>query len=396
VREENSVKLLVIGNVGFDLMVPYLRSKRIETVVADATEDGLNVELADTAYSLDPEGWEPLAEVALRERVDAVISISGPDHRNLRDSKLKEFLESEYAIPTLANPARAAAIAVDKWQTKKWLKANGFPVTVGEVAHCRAEAKTIARRLGFPAVIKNLADSGGVGMQIIDSEVELEREADEYPVLIERFTPGAEFSVEVLNFEGRALSLTPVYKGLTDREAIHPMERVRLAPAPLDATDAARLRNLAKSIVTGLDLQPTADIDIVWSEDGPKILEINPRFGGVTALSIAASGVMAYWVLVDMITGSWDPARYRFNRAFAADLPIGPGANYTPLEDLLATDGVFRIKLQKLKRTIGRIALTADDPQRLLDIARLATCSRVCEEANLQELRDLVELAAIP
>ncbi len=390
------MKFLVIGNVGFDLMAPYMRARRIETVMADATENGLNAEFADKTFSLDPDGWEPLAELALAHRVDAVISISGPDQRNLRDSHLKHFLETEHAIPTLANPVDAAAIAVDKSRTKKWLTEHGFPVTAGRVAHNAREAKLITRDFGFPAVVKNLADSGGVGLMVIESEGEIERISQPaYPVLIEKFIAGPEFSVEVLNFDGRALALMPVYKGATNREAIHPMERVRLAPAPLDAIDSARLRNLAKSIVTGLDLQPTADVDIIWSDEGPQVLEINPRFGGVTALSMAASGVMAYWALVDMITGTWNPTQRRFNRGFAADLPIRPGAADRPISDLLSCAGVFRIKLQKLKKTIGRVALTADNPQRLLEVARLATRSRVCEETSLRELSALMDLAAI-
>jgi carbamoylphosphate synthase large subunit len=389
------LKLLIIGNVGLDLMAPYLRARDIEIVLADATVNGLNAQLADRVYLLDPDSWEPLAELALTEKVDGVTSISGPDHRNLRDSLLKEYLETHHSIPTLANPPTAAAIAVNKAETKKWLSARGFPVAEGHTAADPKEALEIAERLGFPVAVKNLCDSGGIGLQIIDSASKLRRlPPRDFPCLIEKFVWGAEFSVEVLNFNGRALPLMPIYKGPTNLDAIHPMERVRLVPAPLDPVDSARLRRLAKAIVADLNLQPTADVDIVWGKDGPQVLEINPRFGGVTALSIAASGVMVYWALVDMIMGDWDPMHYRFNRGLAADLPIRPGAADIPLDDLLASDGIFRIKLQKLKTTIGRIALIADNPQQLLEIADRAIRLHVCEETVLHELENLIEIAS--
>ncbi len=388
------MKLLIIGNVGFDLMAPYLRAGGVETVIADTTGNGLNTELADKSYLLDPPDWEPLAELALAERVAAVISISGPDHRNLRDSRLKEYLEREHAIPTLANPLPAARIAVDKSETKQWLTQNGFPVTVGRTVADAAEARQVALSLGLPVVVKNLTDSGGVGLQVMRSLEALDGlETRPYPALIEKFVAGPEFSVEVLNFNGKALPLLPVYKGFTNLDAIHPMERLKLAPAPLDAVDTTRLRRLAKGIVQGLDLQPTADIDIVWGDDGPQVLEINPRFGGVTALSMAASGVLVYWALVDMVFGDWRPATTRRERGFAADIPIPPTAAHADIGDVLDSEGVFRIKVQKLKHTLGRITLAAEDPRRLLEIAQRVRAADLCEDSILRELHALIELA---
>ena len=376
-------------------MAPYLRAAGVETVIADNTGNGLNTELADKSYPLDPPDWEPLAELALTERVAAVISISGPDHRNLRDSCLKEYLEREHAIPTLANPVSAARIAVDKSETKRWLARNGFPVTVGRTVTGAADARQVSRSLGLPVVVKNLADSGGVGFQVIRDLKGLDDlETRPYPALIEKFVAGPEFSVEVLNFNGEALPLLPVYKGFTNLDAIHPMERVRLAPAPLDAVDTAGLRRLAKEIVRGLDLQPTADVDIIWGDDGPQVLEINPRFGGVTALSMAASGVLVYWALVDMVFGNWHPAATRFERRFSADIPIPPAAAHADISDVLDSEGVFRIKVQKLKHTLGRIALAAEEPHRLLEIAHGIRAADLCEDGVLRELRTLIELAA--
>lgn len=387
------MKILVIGNVGFDLMAPYLRWSGIETVLADATGNALNADLADVSFPLDPDGWEPLAEAALAHRVDAVLSISGPDQRNLRDSRLKGFLEAECDIPTLANPPAAAAIAVDKAATKEWLRERGFPVTEGRVARNSAEARVAMAELDLPIVVKSLCESGGVGMRIVEKAGSVRLSRLTYPVLLEKFVSGAEFSVEVLNYAGTAIPLLPVYKGSTNREGIHPMERVKLAPAPIDELDMARLRGLAKEIVSTLDLQPTADVDFVWGKDGPQVLEINPRFGGVTALSMASSGIPSYVALVDMITGRWSADRYKLKRALAADMPIGPMVRESTIRDLLKIEGVFRVKFQKLKKTIGRVALSADDPQSLLDIAGLTARSRVCHEDSLAELRELLDLA---
>lgn len=383
---------MVIGNIGFDLMAPLLKKHRIETVLVSIADGNLNTSLADKVFVFPEAGqWMPLVELAVSEQVDCVISISGPDRLNLRDSLVKETLEKEHGVPVLANPLSAVRVAVDKAATKSWLRARGLPVTTGSLARTVAEAKRLAKDFGYPLVVKLPDHSGGVGMRIIKSPAEFARRLPvKLPVLIEKFVSGPEFSVEVLNHNGQALPLSPVYKGMTDPEGIHPMERVKLAPAPLDAPDVAHLRNLAKRIVVALDLQPTADIDFVWGPDGPQVLEINPRFGGVTALSMAASGVPVYEALVDMALGSWDPARYRLKRRFAADMPINSEIAADKIDQLLRVEGIFRIKLQRLKKTTARVALRAENPERLLRIARHAAHLCGCNQDCYKELKRLV------
>lgn len=387
------MKIMVIGNIGFDLMAPYLRHKRISSVLVSIAGGDFHTRLADKAYSLHAcDDWRPLVEIALHENVDAVISIAGPDHVNLRDARVKEVLERDFGLPVLANPLPAVTVAADKLKTKTWLRERDFPVTPGAPAFSASEAKDIAGEFGYPVVLKLLDHSGGVGMKVAESARQISPGffADNVPILVEKYIEGPEFSVEVLNYSGRSLPLLPVYKGATSRDGLHPMERVKLAPAPLNPVDIARLRRLARRIVTELDLQPTADVDIVWGADGPQVMEINPRFGGVTALSMAASGVPVYWALVDMVLGDWDPGRYRFDRAVAADLPISADITGSTVAELLDTEGIFRVKLQKLKKTAGRVALRADDSRQLLRSARQAAslCGR--DYDCYQELKELL------
>ena len=365
------MKFLIIGNVGFDVMAPYLDSRGIESILVMTTLNPLNAEYAGAAYHfLSPTDPDPLIHLALEHRVDAVISISGPDIVNVRDSLIRESLE-RLGITVVANPPQAARIAADKWETKKFLKAHGLPAIEGEVAANRREALSIGRRIGFPLAAKAVSESGGLGFRVLQDSADLSglpREA--FPVLLEEYTPGWEFSVEVLHWKGQALPLLPVYKGHTSLSGLHPMERVKIAPAPIPPDRLAMLRCLAVRTVRELGAEPTADVDIVWSAEGPKVLEINPRFGGVTALSMAASGVTCYHALVDMALGSWSPHAYPFDIHYALDLPVADELEDGTLARLLGAPGVFRIKKQKLTQTTGRIAVKARSSQEALTIAR--------------------------
>lgn len=366
------MKLMVIGNVGFDIMAPYLKQLEIETVLVSLTDRNFHAHLADKTYLFRSENdWRPLLKLALEERVDGVISIAGPDCANIRDSHLKEILERVYSVPVIANPLAAVRIAANKDKTKRWLKSHGFPVSDGKLVRSSDEAAEFAGETGYPLVLKEANYWGGLGMTIVhDKESIFKITPKNYPLLAEKYVSGREFSVEVLNSGSGSLAMPPVFKGYTNFEGIHPMERVKLAPAPLSEVDTARLRRLARKVVAALDLRPTADVDFVWGDDGPQILEINPRFGGVTALSMAASGIPSYHALVDMILERWQPGTYAFKRSFAADLPITPNICDYLIKELFSIEGVFRVKIQKLKQTSGRIALKADTKEGLLEIAK--------------------------
>jgi carbamoylphosphate synthase large subunit len=232
-------------------------------------------------------------------------------------------------------------------------------------------------------------NSGGIGMKLARNRLDLIKSiVNKKPILVEKYESGPEFSIEVLNFDGKALPLLPVFKGYTNHQCLHPMERVKLAPAPLSTVDSLRLRQLALEAIMALDIQPTGDVDIVWSENGPLILEINPRFGGVTALSMAASGIISYHALVDMLLGRWNSNDYRFDEQFAADMPVFSEIEIDHVNALLGIEGVFRVKLQKLTKTSGRVALRARSRAELLETAKQVSALCDCTGCFLQ-LRDI-------
>jgi carbamoylphosphate synthase large subunit len=380
------MKVLVIGNVGFDLMAPYLRAKGIETVLVVTTSEPLNAEYADKAFMfLSDCEYEPLVDLALSEKVDAVISIAGPDIVNVRDSHVKDVLEGKHGIPVLANPIDAVMTAANKIKTKEFLAKHGLPTTEGKRANSIPEALSIAKDFGYPIVVKIPDNSGGIGMRLAENRLDLIKSVGKQKgVLLEKYVSGPEFSVEVLNFEGKAIPLLPVFKGYTNHSCLHPMERVKLAPAPLSESNTALLRDMALKAITALNVQPTGDVDIVWSENGPLILEINPRFGGVTALSMAASGIVSYYAIVDMLLGDWHSTNYDFDTHYAADMPVYSDMEIDQVNTLLGINGVFRVKLQKLSKTSGRIALKARSKSKLFDTAKQVSSICNCPDCYIE------------
>lgn len=356
---------MIVGNVGFELMAPYLQAREISSLLIMTTRDPINANLADEAlfYRENNADFQPLYNIAVKNKVDTVISISGPDYANIRDSLLKDELQ-KMGIKTIANPLGPVRIAADKIKTKSFLRKHGFPFVKGRGIYSINDACSAATELGYPVAIKKTGDSGGKGFFTAYDEKGLKDHlsmVETFPVLIEEFISGHEFSVEVLNYDRKAIALNPVYKGYTMPCGIHPMERVKVSPPIISGDKISLLRSTAKNIISTLGLEPTGDIDFVWSAKGLKIFEINPRFGGVTAISMASTGVNCYQSLINMALGQWNPERIRIKKIPTFDIPVLNDLSDNCIEWLLRKPQVYRVKKQNLKVTSGRVTIQAKD-----------------------------------
>lgn len=363
---------MIIGNIGFELMAPYLKELRASTFLVMTTRDPINAHLADKAcfFQENSTDFRPLYAMALDNQIDTVISISGPDFANLRDSRLRTVLDRS-GIKTIANKFSSSKIAADKLETKVFLEKNGFPFIKGHKVDNIADAREVAGLSGYPVAVKQIALAGGTGFFVAYSESELMRsiltECD-FPLLIEEYIPGHEFSVEVLNYDNKPLALNPVYKGFTMPCGIHPMERLKTSPPPIAKENAELLKSLARKVVSSVGLEPTGDVDFVWSEKGLKILEINPRFGGITALSMASTDINSYKLLVDMAIGNWRPEKLKPKEIKIFDIPVNKPFGDDVMEMLLSEPNVFRIKRQDLKVSTGRVTIQACDIKNLFQV----------------------------
>lgn len=370
--ETKRAKFMIIGNIGFELMAPYLKELNIESILVMTTRDPINARLADKAYFFQEncQDFRPLYAMAVDNNVDTVISISGPDFANIRDSRLKNILDKS-GIKTIANKFSASKIAADKLQTKYFLKNNNLPYVKGYKVEDFQAAFSAAEIIGYPVAIKNINDAGGTGFFISYTEQELKNKissVDSYPVIIEEYVPGHEFSVEVLNYENKSIPLNPIYKGFTMPCGIHPMERLKISPPLMDEDSIELLKKLAQRVVTTMCLEPTGDVDFVWGARGLKVLEVNPRFGGVTAISMASSGINSYKMLIDMAIGKWEPSALKAEAVPTFDIPVTKPISDLAIDCLSKEPDVFRIKKQNLRITTGRITIQASDAKRLLEL----------------------------
>ena len=172
----------------------------------DQLEDPWADQAIPARFASDPGELNPLLEVLVERRPDAVIAVGD------RPTILAAHLASALGLP--GNSPDAAARSRNKLQARAAFRAAGLRVPDFRAVSLRDEPAALARATPFPAVLKPLALSGSRGVIRVDdpagfvaaferlrglmteADIRVERDAAHDVLLIETFIPGAEYAVE--------------------------------------------------------------------------------------------------------------------------------------------------------------------------------------------------------
>ena len=153
----------------------------IKTVAvhSEADREALHVRYADEAVCI---GAPPSAQSYLN--IPSIISAAEitnvdaihPGYGFLAESATFAKICEECNIKFIGPKAEVIAMMGDKVEARRTMQAAGVPILPGspEPIESANEAKKLAKKIGFPVIIKAAAGGGGRGMRIVRSEGELE------------------------------------------------------------------------------------------------------------------------------------------------------------------------------------------------------------------------------
>lgn len=194
---------------------------------------------------------------------------------------------------------RAAEVEGSKAFTKQLCQKYGIPTAPGSVASDREQALAAARRLGFPVVLKADGLAAGKGVLICRSEGELEEAVHRFfekgefgaageRVVVEACLRGEELSFLVIT-DGKSVWPLPAardYKRLLDGDqGPNTGGMGAFSPAPLPREVASAILSqviypaLSALAQEGRWYQGVLYAGLMLTEEGPKLLEFNCRFG---------------------------------------------------------------------------------------------------------------------
>jgi S-sulfo-L-cysteine synthase (3-phospho-L-serine-dependent) len=242
-----------------------------------------------------------------------------------RDSKLSGITSTSdhYLVPAaqaakdfdLPGPSvEAVACCRSKGRQYRTLFEAGVPVPLTRKADSVPDAVTAAEAISMPVVIKPEHGTGSVGVRLCHSLAELRAQASfllsqhanerghpqEPAVIIQEFIDGPEFSVEAIG--ANVIGITRKHLGPHP----HFVEVGHDYPAVLSDEATAVMVNVTKLSLEALNLHwGAAHVELRYSPDGPKIIEVNPRLAGgfIPELIRLASGIDMIRELLCCVTG---------------------------------------------------------------------------------------------
>ena len=254
-----------------------------------------NAGIAEEARLLDvgAEDVDALVGAARDEAVDLVIV--GPEAPLV--AGLVDSLERE-GIAAFGPSAEAARLEGSKRHAKELMGEAGIPTAAHTVVRSRDEALDQIARADYPAVLKADGLAAGKGVIIVASETEAreavgvffdEQRFGDTEVVIEEFLEGEELSLLALCDGENVLPLAPAqdYKRIDDGdEGPNTGGMGSYSPVPgFDAAETERIADIVhRPVVDAMKRRGTPFHGVLYAglmltEDGPKVLEFNARFG---------------------------------------------------------------------------------------------------------------------
>ena len=220
-------------------------------------------EVKHSAYS------DKLLTLCKDNSIDIVIPLIDPEIEVLARNR-ERFIQNN--ILAIVSPLSTIQIAFDKYQTWQFAKKHGIAMpetvlTVEEALEC-----VKAGKMSWPLVVKPRKDSASFGVFYCKDEIQLCGAFEGCPEpIIQQFVDGPEYGYDLFGDD----KFRPI--------SVYCKKKLTMRAGETDkavSTDNAVLIDFGRKILEAMQLFGPADIDVILSSDGPKLLEINPRFGG--------------------------------------------------------------------------------------------------------------------
>jgi biotin carboxylase len=274
-----SKRLLILG-AGQNQIALYEIAKRhgIETVAMDGNPEAPGFSYADASETGDLQDPTVIADAATRHKVDGIYPAA--------EWGVEAGFTAAHRLGLPGLTPEAALCARHKLAMREALEAAGIPNPAFRGVNSLDEAEQAANENGLPVIVKPVDGNASRGVRRLDyiddmslAHAIAEKESSSGMVLIEGFCEGEEFNIDGLMYEG-----TFIPGGITGKERPASHTRFDLGifmPPGLGPAKEAELCDLTERACCAIGLRSgTVHLEIITTEDGPRVIEIAARPGG--------------------------------------------------------------------------------------------------------------------
>lgn len=257
-------------------------------------------EIAHKVY-MEPLTLEYVAKIVRYERPDAIVpGLGGQTGLNLAVQLAKKGVLEECGVEILGTSFESIERAEDRELFKELCESIGEPVLPSDVAGSVEHAVEIARKIGYPVILRPAFTLGGTGGGFADNEEEL-RElmrtaldlSPVHQVLVEKSIKGfKEIEFEVMRDANDTVIAICSMENL-DPVGVHTGDSIVVAPAQtLSNKEYQLLRDSALKLIRALKIEGGCNVQFALDplSFDYYLIEVNPRVSRSSALASKAAG----------------------------------------------------------------------------------------------------------
>ena len=265
--------VLAIREAGFEAI---MMNCNPETVSTDP-------DIADKLY-FEPVFWEHLRELIEYEKpMGVIVQLGGQTAL-----KLSKNLQ-ETGIPIIGSSYDAMDIAEDRERFSDMLKSLGVPYPEYGAAKSAEEAIEVAKKVGYPVLVRPSYVLGGQRMRIVINDEELTSAVIKilkfFPdnnILVDHFLDRAEEAEVDAIYDGEQVEIMGIMEHI-EPAGIHSGDsNAVLPPYNLSENVISQMREYTEKIARALDIRGLINIQFAIKNEKVYVIEANPRASRTT------------------------------------------------------------------------------------------------------------------
>lgn len=310
-------KVLVLGSgpirigqgVEFDYCTVHgvmaLREMGIETIVINNNPETVSTDFntADKLY-FEPITEEDVMNVIEKEKPLGVIVQFGGQTA----IKLAGYLEQS-GVKILGTSYESVHAAEERQAFYDLMDKAGIPVPPGFGVKTVAEGLERAAELKYPVLVRPSYVLGGMGMKIVNDDVELEKYLEnafltneENTVLVDKYLNGIEVEVDAVS-DGQEVLIPGIMEHL-ERAGVHSGDSISFyPPVNLTAEEKEKITDYTLRIAQALGIKGILNIQFIKQDDEIYCLEVNPRSSRTVPFISKVTGIPLIELSIHMIMG---------------------------------------------------------------------------------------------
>lgn len=283
-----------------------LRQLGYESIIINSNPETVSTDF-DTSDRLyfEPLTKECVLDVIEREKPDGIIvQFGGQTAINLAEPLAQE------GVNILGTSVEGIDKAEDRDRFLKVLKKLGIPLPAGSTAFSPREAAKIAKKIGYPVLVRPSYVLGGRAMEIVYNEQELEEYmayatevSPKHPVLVDKYINGKEAETDGI-CDGKDAVIVGIMEHI-ERAGVHSGDSFAVYPAQtLDLKTKQTIVDYSVAIGLELGIKGLYNIQFVIDQECKVyVLEVNPRASRTVPILSKITGVQMVRIATRIMTG---------------------------------------------------------------------------------------------